>query len=296
MKVLLIGSEGYVGSYLKYALSSKYQFECVDTNWFHGKGKPKDYKDLTRDYIRSFESVVLLAGHSSVRMCADNMLSSFRNNVQNFLELLEKLHEVKFIYASSSSVYGNTNGHTVGENYVAHNPTNYYDITKQIIDIYSSKSEVEYYALRFGTVNGWSPHLRKDIMINAMVHSAFTKRKIDLYSKKINRAILGIKDLASALEAILDCKKDNRGVYNLASFNSTAHHIAHKVGEIMGVPVIENDDSGVGIYDFSINTDKFEKTFNYQFSESIESIVESLKDNLGSCELGDRNEAVKYEV
>lgn len=295
MNVMLIGSEGYVGSYLKHALSEKYQFECVDINWFHGNGEPKDFRELAADRINSFDAVILLAGHSSVPMCNNNMLSSFKNNVDNFLELLDKVR-VKFIYASSSSVYGNTEKLVVDEKHRTYTPTNYYDITKQIIDTYSSKSDVEYYALRFGTVNGWAPHLRKDIMINAMFHSAMTKGSISLYSKHINRAILGIKDLSSAMERILDSNEDNRGVYNIASFNATAEEIAREVAEIMEVPVVEMEDPGAGIYDFAINTDKFQDTFKYRFRETIGTIVESLKNSMDSCELGDRNKAVKYEV
>jgi nucleoside-diphosphate-sugar epimerase len=292
MKILLIGSEGYIGSYLKYSLSKKYNFDLIDINWFNDNKDPKDFKYLSADYINSFSAVILLAAHSSVKMCDNNRTSSFNNNVKNFIEILDKI-KIKFIYASSASVYGNTNGMTVDEEYNKYMPAAYYDITKQIIDVYSLKSEVEFYGLRFGTVNGWSPHLRKDIMINSMVYNSIKNKKIDLYCKMTNRSILGINDLSRSIDVILSCKSDHRGVYNLASFNSTSENIAKVVSEIMGVPIVEKENY-INNYDFSMNTDKFNKTFNFNFLETVESITNSIKNNINSCVISERNTPIKY--
>lgn len=292
MKILLIGSEGYIGSYLKHSLSNKYNFDSIDINWFNDNKDKKDFKYLSEDYINSFSAVILLAAHSSVKMCENNRISSFNNNVKNFIELLDKI-KVKLIYASSASVYGNTNGVTVDEEYNKYIPSAYYDITKQIIDIYSLRSDIEFYALRFGTVNGWSPHLRKDIMINSMVYNSIKNKKIDLYCKMTNRSILGINDLSRAIDVILSCKSDHRGIYNLSSFNSTSENIANVVSEIMGVPVVEKENY-ISNYDFSMNTDKFKNTFNFKFLDNIESITNSIKNNINSCKISERNIPIQY--
>ena len=93
-------------------------------------------------------------------MSEGNLNSCFNNNVRNFIDLLEKLDKQKLIYASSSSVYGSVGGKTVNEKYFGFEPYNQYDISKHTTDLYAQKSDVEYYALRFGK-NGISPFLKR---------------------------------------------------------------------------------------------------------------------------------------
>ena len=211
----------------------------VDINWFKKGKEDVDFKDLTRDYYSEFDNIILLAGHSSVKMSEGGLNSCFNNNVRNFIDLLEKLDKQKLIYASSSSVYGSVGGKTVNEKYFGFEPYNQYDISKHTADLYAQKSDVEYYALRFGTVNGYSPFLRSDVMINAMVNSAINDGHIKLYIKDTMRPILGINDLCEAIRYILASDEDKRGLYNLASFNKTAEQIAYEVANVMGVQVHE---------------------------------------------------------
>ena len=301
-KILLIGGNGYIGSRLQEVLN----VDVIDTNWFgdgdlHWSG---DYKDLTSKYYESYDTIILLAGHSSVKMSEGNLNSCFNNNVRNFIDLIEKLDKQKLIYASSSSVYGSVGGKTVNEKYYGFEPYNQYDISKHTADLYAQKSDVECYGLRFGTVNGYSPVLRTDVMINAMVNSALQNGEIKLFIKDTMRPILGLNDLCGAVETIIDHDKDERGLYNLASFNKTAEQIAYEVGSVMNVPVIEYETDPTNItntkiqtktYNFSISTLKFRKTFKFKFKETVESITESLINNWDTMKKTDRSEPYYYE-
>jgi nucleoside-diphosphate-sugar epimerase len=304
-KILLIGGNGYVGSYFKLKNNLKYVIQTIDINWFNLESNNIDFKTLNKKYIQQFDSVILLAGHSSVKMCDDDMLSSFNNNVVNFINLLDKLSDnQQFIYASSSSVYGNTNYNIVDENYMYFEPNNYYDLSKHAIDLYALKSGKNFYGLRFGTVNGWSPMLRTDVMINSMVNSSFTSGHIKLYIKDIMRAILGIDDLSNALQAIIDSDKQNPGIYNLASFNKTSEEIANKVSEVINIPIVEYDAVSLekitnvklqtNAYNFAINSDKFINLYNFKFNETIESITKSIIDGYDNCIKTNRNEKMSY--
>ena len=233
---------------------------------------------MTRDYYSEFDNIILLAGHSSVKMSEGNLNSCFNNNVRNFIDLLEKLDKQKLIYASSSSVYGSVGGKTVNEKYFGFEPYNQYDISKHAADLYAQKSDVEYYALRFGTVNGISPFLRSDVMINAMVNSAMNDGHIKLYIKDTMRPILGINDLCEAIRYILNSDEDKRGLYNLASFNKTAEQIAYEVADVMGVQVqefeadptqIKNTKNQTKAYNFSISTLKFRREFGFKFKDTV---------------------------
>ena len=299
-KTLIIGSGGYIGS----RLSREIQADGVDINWFKKGSKDIDFKDLTRDYYSQYDNIILLAGHSSVKMSEGNLNSCFNNNVRNFIDLLEKLDKQKLIYASSSSVYGSVGGKTVNEKYFGFEPYNQYDISKHTADLYAQKSDVEYYALRFGTVNGYSPFLRSDVMINAMVNSALVDGHIKLYIKDTMRPILGINDLCRAVDAIIECDEDKRGLYNLASFNKTAEQIAYEVADVMGVEVLEfeadptqikNTKNQTKAYNFSISTLKFRKEFGFKFKDTVEGLATELKDRWDDMKKTNRSEAVDYE-
>jgi len=305
-KILIIGGNGYVGSFLNHTFQKDFNITNIDLNWFSSQSNPSDFKDLTKEYLSEFESIILLAGHSSVKMCQDNMISSFRNNVQNFVELLGKIDkDQKLIYAGSSSVYGHTKNSIVSEDYNTFVPNNYYDLTKQIIDTYALQSGLNFYGLRFGTVNGWAPNLRVDIMINSMVHSALQDGHIKLYIKDIMRPILGINDLSRAIKKIIDSDERNPGIYNLASFNSTAEEIAISVSNILNIPIkeyqtndlekITNAKLQTNAYNFAISSNKFEKNFNFKFKEDVDSIVKSLISNFENCEKTNRNIQKIYE-
>ena len=298
---LIIGSGGYIGSRLSKEIIAPGK---VDINWFRTGKKDIDFKDLTREFYSEYDNIILLAGHSSVKMSEGTLNSCFNNNVRNFVDLLEKLDKQKLIYASSSSVYGSVGGKTVNEKYFGFEPYNQYDISKHTADLYAQKSDIEYYALRFGTVNGQSPVLRTDVMINAMVNSALIDGHIKLYIKDTMRPILGINDLCRAVNAIIECDEDKRGLYNLASFNKTAEQIAYEVANVMGVEVkvfeadptqIKNTKNQTKAYNFSISTLKFRREFKFKFKDTVESLVTELRDNWSYMNKTDRSEAVDYE-
>lgn len=271
LNILIIGGSGYVGSCLHEHLCSKYNVDTVDLEWFgkfNDDNSKMDYADLTQCDIDKYNVIILLAGHSSVQMCQGRMLDCMRNNVSNFTGLVEKIaqvrHRIKFIYASSSSILS-----------CLDKPKNGYDLTKLMIDQIIQLYPIEYYSLRFGTVNGKAPHVREELMINAMVSSAINKGYITTSNPNISRPVLGTDDLCRAIESIILEEGNKRGIYNVASFNSSVFHIAKEVADFMKVEV-KMIDSLSSPYDFIADTYLFEKAFNFTFKDSIESIVHSL--------------------
>lgn len=301
-KVLLIGGSGYVGSALYQHWKNKHNITNVDCNWFNSfvPGINSDYNTLTKEHIAQHDIVVLLAGHSSVNMCKGDLHSCYQNNVINFVNLINKIDKQKFIYASSASVYGATPLDNLSETDTNFSPINPYDMTKLHIDQIAQHSDVEYYGLRFGTVNGVAPHWRTDVMINAMTHTAYDNHSVNLFNGDVKRSILGIKDLLRAFDSILD-GEDNRGIYNLASFTATSRQIAQQVAGILGVSVTETEPKTVineklcnKSYDFGMSTTKFEQTYNFQFRETVETICKGLINEIETTHKTNRNKHVSY--
>lgn len=316
-KILIIGGCGYIGSALFEHLAGKkgeryldgtgqwrtrwtyhdmfrdgeFAVDTIDLEWFGNHVNPDnlvmDYRHLTAEQVAKYDVVILLAAHSSVPMANNSSLhSTITNNVQNFVDLIGKLREgQKFIYAGSSSVYNGIVDEAT-EDHTLRAPSNIYDFTKQDIDrLMIMKPNVEYYGLRFGTVNGVSTSLRTDIMINAMVENALQTSEVKLFNEEIRRPILYLHDLVRAIECVIKCPTDKRGVYNLASFNASAGMIAEGVAKVASADLKRVTQTEVeaalksklpAVYDFAMSSQKFSETFGFSFSGTIQLITGEL--------------------
>lgn len=300
--VLILGGEGYIGSRLQQVLRTHFTIDIVDTCWGHGKLNPsvirKDYSELSAEFLSKYDVIIVLAGHSSVKSCEGDIKHSWLNNMTNFDELLEKIGSVcnpLIIYASSASIYGNSKpGELHQEHTVRFLPVNNYDITKYSLDLFAKNKIIRgrnIIGLRFGTVNGWSPNLRTDLMINSMFRSAMANSVIEISNKHINRAILGIEDLCRAIKVCIDSPVP--GIYNLSSFNSSVEHIANIVSDYSHVPIVDNGNTE-GVYDFNLDNSYFCKTFDFQFTELVDTILLDLKQNYTKSYFGRRDNPIIY--
>ncbi len=281
-KVLIIGGCGYIGStlslYLR-AFRSKYEADVVDNMLFGNPGDIDAYRirceDLDPIELSLYDVVILLSGFPSVQMCAKYPDQVFDRNVTAFINLMNKLDDkTKFIYASSSSVYGSCGLNQATEEDVLFKPDNHYDVSKHIIDLYAQLSNKNYYGLRFGTVCGFSRNLRGDVMINSMVISAQKNQVVKIGQQHVNRPILGMSDLCRVIQTIID-GPNKPGIYNIGSFNSTVGEVGRRVAAAMDVPTEElKFDSPA--YDFSISTEKFENAYDFKFNDTVESIVRNI--------------------
>lgn len=280
-KILIIGGCGYIGSSLYFYLTKKgYPVDTVDLEWYGNFSNPdnlkKDYSRLNKSFLKSYDVIILLAGYSSVAMCTD-MKKAFKNNVFNFIHLLNNLTDQKFIYASSSTVYGSLNVSYAIEDFDRYLPTNYYDLSKKEIDYYTQLSDVNYFGLRLGTVNGYSPNLRTDLMINKMYMSILKDKKLKIFNPKLRRPMLGMSDLCRVFETVIK-KNKKQGIYNVASFNSDIGEIGREVAKNLKTKM-EIVTGPVPLYDFTISSEKFKKEFNFKFTDTVTTILDSLIEN-----------------
>jgi nucleoside-diphosphate-sugar epimerase len=294
MNILIIGHDGYIGSRLiNYLTCQLENVNIVGCDLQHGE----NFRDLTKEYLSTFDVVILLAAHSSVKSCVNNF-NSLNNNVTYFIELTKKLNcTQKFIYMSSSSVYGSCHYKEAYETDVLDEPHNEYDFSKRIIDEYMLQSNLNYYGLRLGTVSGWSPKMRQELIVNSMVNSAKTQSEIRIYNPTLYRPVLYILDLCRAIHAIImddDCSKS--GIYNLASFNDSIENIGINISNCLQVPhfIYETDANFKTSYSFSISSDKFKSNFNFTFIGNVSTIVNELYNNITVfekkvCRICDKN-------
>lgn len=297
--VLILGGEGYIGSRLQQVLREHFTVDIVDACWYHSCLNPsiiqKDYADLTVEFLSSYNVIIVLAGHSSVKSCEGDIKHSWLNNVTNFDELLRKITNQLVIYASSASIYGNSKpGEMHKESTVNFFPVNNYDITKYALDLLAQvaiDNGKNVIGLRFGTVNGWSPNIRTDLMLNSMFRSALTKSVIEVTNKHIGRAVLGLEDLCNAIVTCINSPKS--GIYNLSSFNSSVEELADVVSKQLNVPIVDNGNTQ-GVYDFTLDNSKFSREFNFKFSQTPETILQLLLNNYTYSYFGCRDRPIIY--
>lgn len=315
-KLLVIGSHGYVGTYLVDMLIQNYpefRITCVDTQYYGNISFPEKkvhhlknkIQDLPRKFLSNFNIIIFLAGQGSVSN-NKNLLNVIDNNIRNFSYIISNINKnQKFIYASSSSVYGRTDNKDVDETYNTFTPYNYYDWSKESIDQLTKieldkNKDLQIYGLRFGTVNGFSRNFRNDVMINSMVFNAINNGKIFVTNHSINRPILGINDLFNVINTIIEKgTSTHSGIYNLNSFNSTVGEIGEMVSKIVGVPIEKvappNDANGnpppvinfkmsSTAYDFRINSDKFIEAFDFKFYDTLSTITQDILSNFDNIE------------
>lgn len=263
MSTVIIGGDGYIGN----ALREHLEADVIDNNW----------SELDTDWdVDQYDTIILLAGHSSMPMGRDDPKGAWQNNVINFKRLLDKLRDdQRLIYASSASVYNNIKS-TPTEDAKEVDVMNMYDLSKWIIDQLAIQSGKHTYGLRFCTVNGYSPVLRIDLMINKMAEDAKTKGEVTIKNAFLTRPILGIQDLCRAIKTIVKSREDHRGIYNLCSLNGYtvreyADAVVHEFGGVV------HDLGNEPHYVYGADTAKFEDTYKFKFTDTLEGIVESLK-------------------
>jgi nucleoside-diphosphate-sugar epimerase len=273
MSVLIIGGVGYVGSALFRGLTaSGFEVDTVDQelrgNRVNGRNVRADFQHLTASFLGKYSTIILLAGHSNVGQSVKDPYGAFDNNLVSFKTLLSKLNNQRLIYASSSSIYTGVGGQVVDENWKTFNFMNMYDFTKYACDAVSQLLYKNFYALRFGTVNGPSENIRLDLIINRMVWSGLTKGKVQMSNPQIRRPILGISDLCRSVDAIVR-GPDVPGIYNVAE-------VAHAVSAALDCEFEHLPDSPS--YDFSMHTNKLSDVYKIKPQDTLESIIQELID------------------
>jgi len=243
MRLLVAGGAGYVGSRLVPALQERgYDVEVADHLWF-GNHLPPDIPirqgelfDLSEEDLRGFDQLIFLAGLSNDPMAEFSPAKNFVANgaLPAYLAFIAKRAGVKrLIYASSCSVYG----YTEDQLYTEDDPVTCaypYGISKlqgERAALQLQDDSFSVIALRQGTVCGWSPRMRFDLIVNTMVKSALTTGTITVNNPSIWRPLLDIRDDVAAFTRAVQAGRKLSGVFNVASGNFTVGQVADLVKE-----------------------------------------------------------------
>lgn len=248
MNFLISGCAGFIGYHLSKTLCKKYKnykiigFDNINSfyspiikkkriknlkkhkNFIFKKIDLKEKKKIDKLFKeKKIKIVIHLAAQAGVRDSLRMPKSYFESNYEGFINIIDlsKKHEVdKFIFASSSSVYGDQKKFPLNEK-TKIIPKNIYSATKKInedisYDI-SKISKMKIIGLRFFTVYG--EYGRPDMFIFKYLESLFCKKKFYLYNKGQNfRDYTHIEDVVKIIDKLVSKKiNSNFEIFNICS-------------------------------------------------------------------------------
>jgi nucleoside-diphosphate-sugar epimerase len=295
MKILLAGGAGYIGSVLAPRLLDRgYEVDVVDLLWF-GNQLPsavrvieKDVLDLTEGELVGYDQVVFLAGLSNDPMADYSPSRNFVFNAASpaFLAYLAKRAGVKrYVYASSCSVYGYTENELYNEQSPA-NSSYPYGISKlqgEFGVMQAKDTDFSVIVLRKGTVCGYSPRMRLDLVVNTMFRTAVTDGVINVANPSIWRPILAMQDAASAYIRAIEASPSISGIFNIASGNFTigevADHVHDSVKDLLGLDARLNINHLADIRNYKVTSEHAQNVLGFKPTQTIGDIVRELVDN-----------------
>lgn len=297
LSILVAGGAGYVGSRLVPALiEAGHRVTVVDLLWFGNhldkkvKVVKRDILELTPKFLEGFDQVIFLAGLSNDPMANLSPSLNYVHNVAapaHLAHIAKEAGVARYIYAESCAVYGYTAGSLSREHHptVCHYP---YGISKlcgglAISSLADKKFSV--IRLRMGTVCGYSPRMRFDLLVNTLYQSAMTQGKITVNNPRIWRPVLAIEDAVTAYMRAVTAPKGTSGIFNVSSGNYTVGEIAEATAEHIkrvhgrAVKLAVNDIKDVRNY--RVSTKRAEKELNFKPKGTPASILKELDVHIG---------------
>ena len=233
----------------------------------------EDVEKIFKEY--QFEQVYHLAAQAGVRYSIENPEEVIKTNIigfQNIIENVIKYNVRKFVYASSSSVYGDMTDHEVNDEL---NPCNEqrspYAVTKKtnelMAQMYSTMHpEIQMSGLRFFTVYG--PYMRPDLAIGKFTKNILNDEPIEIYGDGTKeRDFTYIDDIVRIMISIMNSFKQwqheifNIGYGHSISVNELVDIIRNYINPSYNKITYKGDAEGDVNKTLAINT-KIKEWFN----------------------------------
>jgi nucleoside-diphosphate-sugar epimerase len=297
VKVLVTGGAGFIGSVLTQLLidEGRHSVRVVDRGFFgldHVDHRAEvidgDILDFDSDWLKDVDAVVHLAGLSNDPMAAFSPRLNFMLNAAGaaIVAHATKMAGIgRFVFGSTCSVYGTDDDEAVDENRPVRPPYPY-AISKLMAErmlICLSDDTFRPIVLRKGTVVGWSPRMRFDLVTNAMVKSALTDQKIVIHNPSLWRPLLDVEDAARAYVAALEADARVTGIFNIAARNYNLQELAETVASALsefGLGIRLEIEWQQGLRSYRVLTDKAEAVLHFRATKTMAATVREIMEHL----------------
>lgn len=310
-KILLVGGAGYVGSVLTHELLERgYAVRVLDRLYFgeSGLGDVRDRVELVvgdmrvlkPEIMRDVEAVVNVGGLSNDPTAEYNPAANHEMNTvaaERLAELCIDQGVQRYVFASSCSIYdrgvGNDARDILLDEESPVDPRAAYSSSKHEAEARLLALASETFCpviLRKGTIYGFSPRMRYDLVVNTFVKDGLSKGMITLhYGGEMWRPLIEVRDVARAYIACLRADEElvRAQIFNVAFSNLRISELALRVRETfrsLGREMDIRSDYGYrGVRSYRVSADKIERVLGYRPKVTVE---ESVRHMIGQIEAG----------
>ena len=311
--IFVTGGAGYVGAVLvPRLLELDYRITVLDLMLYGEDVLPvHDHLNVINGDIRNEKLLKAnLAGHDAVihLACISNDPSFELDpelgksiNLDSFRPLVEISRASgvgRFVYASSSSVYGIKKEKDVHEEMSLEPLTDYSRFKadcEQILLEYQS-SNFTTVIIRPATVCGYSPRQRLDVVVNILTNLAYHKREITVFGGEQLRPNIHIADMAESYIKVLEADKEKVAgkIYNVGYENQSVQELAEIVREVIGEDITliatPTDDNR----SYHISSERIRHELAFEAKRTIREAVKDLRDALNGGKLPNSLEDERY--
>lgn len=283
MKVLLTGSNGYIGSVMHpFLRAASHEVVGLDVGYFsdcHFLDKStdekyirKDIRDLQKSDFAGYDAVIHLAALSNDPI--GNLDSDWTRTINlegtvKTAELARQAGVSRFLFASSCIMYGASEALEVDENAPLAPATEYArskaEAEEGLRKLASASFSPVY--IRNGTVYGVSPRMRFDTVLNNFVGQAVATGKVVVLSNgEPWRPVIHVRDICRTFKLYLEASREL--IHNQA-FNNGASILNYRIRELADITVQTvpgsvmeiRDEAGADQRTYKADFKKFARTF-----------------------------------
>ena len=279
MKILIMGSEGFVGQNLVHGLSKNHdifrsdQIDSNEKNYF--KCDITNFNSVEK-IVKDVDTVIHLTAHSLVSSL-DGSITNAQVNILGLLNLLEACRKnsiPKVIFTSASSLIGEPSSFQVNEKHDP-KPKTAYGITKltseHYLRLYNELYNLDYTVFRFFNIYG---PFQKNGLIPSIYKKIQNNEPITIFGKGDQiRDYVYIEDILSFFEKSAVSKVGNGTILNMGTgIGTTILDIVKTMSQILKIePKIEFQDARPGeIGNFVSDTTLLKETFDLIPNTSVE--------------------------
>ncbi len=316
-KVLVTGGAGYVGAVLVPKLLAKgYQVKVLDL-YLYGddvldavKGNPNleqikgDIRDraLLQKVMPGTDAVIHLACISNDPSFELDPQLGKSINYDAFLDLVavaKKSGVKRFIYASTSSVYGIKEEENVTEDLPLKPLTDYskYKALCEEVLLKEQSPDFTTVVLRPATVCGYSPRLRLDLAVNILTNLAVNTGRITVFGGQQKRPNIHIEDVTDLYIQLLEMPTEKIAgkIFNAGYENHRVMEIAEMVKGVVGEDGVEiTTTASSDNRSYHISSEKIKRELGFEPKHTIEEGIQDLRDAFKAGKIPDPMNDIRY--